>query len=100
MSEKRSSLLPEVPTAAESGFPAATMNFWMGIEAPAKTPPAVVERLSSGLKAMIASEEVRNQMAQFGAEPFYTTPAEFKKIRDADIQKYGQLVKEMGLKQE
>jgi tripartite-type tricarboxylate transporter receptor subunit TctC len=100
MSEKRSSLLPEVPTAAESGFPAATMNFWMGIEAPAKTPQTVVERLSAGLKSMIASEEVRHQMAQFGAEPFYTTSAEFKKIRDGDIQKYGKLVKEMGLKQE
>jgi tripartite-type tricarboxylate transporter receptor subunit TctC len=100
MSEKRSSLLPEVPTAAESGFPAATMNFWMGIEAPAKTPQPVVERLSGGLRSMMASEEVRGQMAQFGAEPFYTTPAEFKKIRDADIQKYGKLVKEMGIKQE
>jgi tripartite-type tricarboxylate transporter receptor subunit TctC len=100
MSEKRSSLLPEVPTAAESGFPAATMNFWMGLEAPAKTPPAVVERLSAGLKNMMESDEVRKQMAQFGAEPFYTTPAEFKKIRDADIQKYGKLVKEMGIKQE
>ena len=100
MSEKRSSLLPEVPTAAESGFPAATMNFWMGIEIPAKTPQPVVEKLSAGLKTMMESDEVRKQMAQFGAEPFYTTPAEFKKIRDADIQKYGSLVKEMGLKQE
>ena len=100
MSEKRSSLLPEVPTAAESGFPAATMNFWMGIEIPAKTPQPVVEKLSAGLKSMMESDEVRKQMAQFGAEPFYTTPAEFKKIRDADIQKYGKLVREMGLKQE
>jgi tripartite-type tricarboxylate transporter receptor subunit TctC len=39
-------------------------------------------------------------MAQFGAEPFYTPPAEFKKIRDADIVKYGKLVQQMGLKQE
>jgi tripartite-type tricarboxylate transporter receptor subunit TctC len=100
MSEKRSSLLPDVPTAAESGFPSATMNFWMGIEAPAKTPQPVLEKLSAGLKAMMESEEVRKQMAQFGADPFYTTPAEFKKIRDADIQKYGKLVKEMGIKQE
>jgi tripartite-type tricarboxylate transporter receptor subunit TctC len=100
MSEKRSSLLPEVPTAAESGFPAATMNFWMGIEAPARTPQPVVERLSAGLRTMMESDEVRKQMGQFGAEPFYTTPAEFKKIRDADIDKYGKLVKEMGLKQE
>ena len=100
MSEKRSSLLPEVPTAAESGFPAATMNFWMGIEIPAKTPQPVVEKLSAGLKSMMESDEVRKQMAQFGAEPFYTTPPEFKTIRDADIQKYGKLVREMGLKQE
>jgi tripartite-type tricarboxylate transporter receptor subunit TctC len=100
MSEKRSSLLPEVPTAAESGFPAATMNFWMGIEAPARMPQPVLEKLAAGLKTMMESEEVRKQMAQFGAEPFYTTPSEFKKIRDADIQKYGKLVREMGLKQE
>jgi tripartite-type tricarboxylate transporter receptor subunit TctC len=100
MSARRSSLLPDVPTAAESGFPAATMNFWMGIEAPAKTPQPVVEKLSAGLRAMMESDEVRKQMALFGAEPFYTTPAEFKKIRDADIEKYGKLVREMGIKQE
>ena len=100
MSARRSSLLPEVPTAAESGFPNATMNFWMGIEAPAKTPQPIVERIAAGLKAMMESDEVRRQMALFGAEPFYTTPGEFKKIRDADIEKYGKLVREMGLKQE
>jgi len=100
MSEKRSSLLPDVPTAAESGFPNATMNFWMGIEAPAKTPQPVVEKLATGLKTMMESDEVKKQMAMFGAEPFYTPPAQFKKIRDADIVYYGKLVKEMGLKQQ
>jgi tripartite-type tricarboxylate transporter receptor subunit TctC len=100
MSEKRSSLLPDVPTAAESGFPNATMNFWMGIEAPAKMPQPIVDKLAAGLKAMMESEEVRKQMAQFGAEPFYTTPAQFKKLRDADIVNYGKLVKQMGLKQQ
>ncbi|HUQ73697.1 MAG TPA: tripartite tricarboxylate transporter substrate binding protein [Burkholderiales bacterium] len=100
MSEKRSSLLPEVPTAAESGFPQATMNFWMGVEAPAKMPQPVIDKLSASLKAMMESDDVRKQMAQFGAEPYYTTPAEFKKVRDADIVKYGALVKQMGLKQE
>src|SRR4029079_10462894 len=100
MSEKRSSLLPDVPTAAESGLPNATMNFWMGIEAPAKTPQPVVEKLATGLKTMMESDEVKKQMAMFGAEPFYTPPAQFKKIRDADIVYYGKLVKEMGLKQQ
>ena len=100
MSEKRSSLLPDVPTAAEAGYPNATMNFWMGIEAPAKIPAPIVDKLSAGLKAAMASKETREQMANFGAEPFYTAPAEFKALRDADIQKYGRLVREMGLKQE
>jgi tripartite-type tricarboxylate transporter receptor subunit TctC len=100
MSEKRSSLLPDVPTAAESGYPSATMNFWMGIEAPSKLPQPVVDKLAAGLKAMMQSDEVKKQMAQFGAEPFYTTPAEFKKIRDADIVNYGKLVKQMGLQQQ
>src|SRR3954470_5094925 len=100
MSEKRSSLLPDVPTAAESGFPNATMNFWMGIEAPSKLPQPVVDKLAAGLKAMMQSDEVKKQMAQFGADPFYTTPAEFKKIRDADIVNYGKLVKQMGLQQQ
>ena len=100
MSAKRSALLPEVPTAAEAGYPAATMNFWMGIEAPAKVPPAIVEKLNGGLKATMAAKETRDQMANFGAEPFYTTAAEFKEIRDADIQKYGKIVRDMGLKQE
>lgn len=98
MSEKRSSILPDVPTAAEAGFPAATMNFWMGIEGPANMPPAVVARLSAALKTAAESKELRDQLAFLGAEPFYTDPATFKALRQKDIEKYGALVKQMGLK--
>ena len=98
MSEKRSILLPEVPTAAESGYPNATMVFWMGVEGPAKMPQAVIDRLSAGLKAAMASKEVQDQMANVGAEPYFTTPAEFKRIREQDIERYGKLVRELGLK--
>jgi tripartite-type tricarboxylate transporter receptor subunit TctC len=99
MSEKRSSVLPDVPTAAESGFPQATMNFWMGIEGPAKIPAPIVDKLAAGLKQMMSSQEVRDQMKTVGAEPYYTTPAEFKTLRDGDIQKYGKLAHDLGLKQ-
>lgn len=98
MSEKRSSILPDVPTAAEAGFPAASMNFWMGIEGPANMPPAVVARLSAALKTAAESKVLRDQMAFLGAEPFYTDPATFKALRQKDIEKYGALVKQMGLK--
>ena len=99
MSEKRSILLPEVPTAAESGYPQATMNFWMGIEGPAGIPAPVVDKIAAGLKQVVASQEAREQFKTVGAEAFYTTPAEFKTLRDADIVKYGKLVQQLGLKQ-
>jgi len=98
LSEKRSVLLPDVPTAAESGYPGATLVFWMGVEVPAKTPAAIIDRLSAGLKAAMELKEVREQMANVGAEPSFTTPAEFKVIRDRDIERYGKLVRELGLK--
>jgi tripartite-type tricarboxylate transporter receptor subunit TctC len=98
MTEKRVAILPDVPTAAEAGFPAATMNFWIGIEGPANMPPAVVEKLSAALKTASESKELRDQLAFLGAEPFDTDPAAFKALRQKDIEKYGALVRQMGLK--
>ncbi|MDB5796994.1 MAG: tripartite tricarboxylate transporter substrate binding protein [Paucimonas sp.] len=100
MSDKRSSVMPDVPTAAESGFPAATMNFWVGIEGPARMPKHVVDKLNAALKTAVATKEMRDQMTFLGAEPYLTTPAEFEAVRKNDIVKYGKLVKDMGLKQE
>ena len=100
MSEKRASLMPDVPTAIEAGFPAATMNFWVGIEGPAGMPKAVVEKLNAALKTAVASKEMRDQMAFLGAEPYHLTSAEFAALRQADVVKYGKLVKDMGLKQD
>ena len=98
MSERRSSLLPDVPTAAESGYPNATMVFWMGIEGPSKMPQAVVDRLNQGLRAAMELKEVRDQLANVGAEPYVTSPADFKAIRERDIERYGALVRQLGLK--
>ena len=98
MTEKRAAILPDVPTAAESGFPAATMNFWIGIEGPARMPQAVVDKLSAAMKEATESKELRDQLAFLGAEIFYADSATFKALRAKDIEKYGALVKQMGLK--
>lgn len=98
MSEKRSSLLPDVPTAAESGFPAATMVFWMGIEGPANMPQHIVDKLNAALK--VASPAMREQMNTLGAEPFLTSPQEFKTMRQQDVIRLRKVVKEMGLRPE
>lgn len=100
MSEKRSSLLPDVPTAIEAGFPAATMVFWMALEGPPKIPPAIVEKLNAALKGAVASPEMRAQLATLGAEPFVTSPQEFNSVRRRDIARLRQVVKEMGLRPE
>lgn len=97
MSEKRSSILPDVPTAAESGFPAATMTFWMGIEGPAGMPAAIVDKLNAALVAAVNSPAMRESLTTFGAEPFLTSPREFGDMRRADAVKYKKLVREMGL---
>jgi tripartite-type tricarboxylate transporter receptor subunit TctC len=100
MSEARATLLPDVPTAAESGFPAATMVFWMGIEGPAKIPPAIIEKLNAGMKAAMASPEMRAQLMSLGAEPYITSAHEFNVVRRRDVAKLRNLVKEMGLRPE
>jgi tripartite-type tricarboxylate transporter receptor subunit TctC len=100
MSEKRSAVLPDVPTAAEAGYPAATMVFWMAIEGPPKMPPAIVEKLNAALRTAVASQAMRDQIATLGAEPFVTSPQEFNTLRRRDITKLRALVKEMGLRSE
>ncbi len=98
MSDKRSTLLPDVPTAAESGFPALTMVFWMGIEGPPKMPPAIVEKLNAGIRAAVASPEMAAQLVTLGAEPYVTSAAEFNTFRRKDVARLRVLVKEMGLR--
>jgi tripartite-type tricarboxylate transporter receptor subunit TctC len=100
MSEKRSPLLPEVPTAAEAGYPAATMTFWMALEGPPKMPAPIVEKLYSALKTAVATQAMRDQLSTLGAEPFMSSPQQFKTLRHNDIMKLRQLVKDMGLRPE
>ena len=98
MSDKRSAALPGVQTANEAGFPSATMNFWMGIEGPAKLPKEIVYRLNLALKEAMSTPEMRQHIQPLGAEVYLTSPDEFKALRHSDIEKYERLVKEMGLK--
>jgi tripartite-type tricarboxylate transporter receptor subunit TctC len=100
MSDRRSSVLPDVPTSAEAGFPAATLVFWMGIEGPAKMPPAVVARLNQAMKDAMALPETRSQLATAGAEIAVTSPAEFTAMRNKDIVQLRNLAKSMGLRPE
>src|SRR5690606_8624426 len=99
MSAERSSLLPDIPTAAEEGYPDATMNFWMGIEGPKGMPKEAVDKLNAALEAASKSPELLKQLQTVGAEVYLTSPEEFSKLRSQNIADYRKLVKAMGLVQ-
>jgi len=97
---KRSSLLPDLPTLAESGVPGFDAALRYGLMAPAGTPPAVIARLNRELNAALASEDVKERLATEGAESLPGTPEAYAADVAGDEMKWGGLVKKLGLKVE
>jgi len=97
---KRSSLLPDLPTLAESGVPGFDAALRYGLMAPAGTPAAVIARLNKELNAALASEDVKERLATEGAESLPGTPEAYAADVAGDEKKWGGLVKKLGLKVE
>jgi tripartite-type tricarboxylate transporter receptor subunit TctC len=74
---KRFEKLPDVPTTAEVGFPKMLAPFWLGVVAPAGTPPAIVDKLNAAFRKSLELPETRERLANLGAEIKIGTPAEF-----------------------
>ena len=92
--------IPEVPTFGESGVPDATVASWGGIVAPAGIPKAVLDRLHGAVVAAASAEDVRQRVIADAAVPRTTTPAEFDAIIQADYERWGGVIKKLGLKLE
>ena len=97
---KRSALLPDLPTIAESGLPGYEALQWMGLVAPAKTPRAIVERLNKEVVRIVQSPEVKERLLQIGNEPVGSSPAQFAAFIKAEIAKWGKIAKQAGVKPE
>jgi tripartite-type tricarboxylate transporter receptor subunit TctC len=97
---KRSPLLPEVPTVAESGYAQFDSLQWYALCAPAGTPKAIVDRLNRALNAALTSAEVRERLAEQAADVLPTTPAEAAETIRREVAKWTRLVRETGLKLE
>jgi tripartite-type tricarboxylate transporter receptor subunit TctC len=98
-SAKRSQLLPEVPAIAES-VPGCELTGWLGIVAPAGTAPAIVNKLSSEIAAIIRTPEVQNRLLSLGADPIGSTPAQFADFRKAEFAKVSKLMSRIRTKDE
>jgi tripartite-type tricarboxylate transporter receptor subunit TctC len=96
--KKRSPLLPNLATVAESGLPDYDVSAWYGLLAPAGTPRQVVERINAQVRTAIQSKEVQQQLALQGAEPVAGSPEEFKAFIAKEISKWAAAVKAAGAK--
>ncbi len=95
---KRSALMPELPTLSETGLPGFDIYTWWGFMAPAGTPKAIVAKLNTEVKRILASPEMKAFFAQQGAEPAADTPEEFAALIKSEIDKYARIVKQSGAK--
>src|SRR5712692_11044716 len=95
-SSVRSIVLPEYPTLAEAGYPEVVSIAWNGIVAPAKTPRAIIERLSRELVAVLRSEDVREKMIRLYFQPSGTAPAGLANLMRSEVERWGKVIRKTG----
>jgi len=97
---KRFSAIPQVPTFDESGLAGYEATTWFGLMAPAKTPREIVARLNTEVGKILASADLRGRFINDGLEPMGGTPEEFGRFIRAEIEKYANVVKTAGIRQQ
>ncbi len=95
---KRSPMLPEVPTIAESGLPGFEVQTLYAILAPARTPDAIVQRLNAEIAKALRVPDVRQRLEADGSQVLISTPAELGKLMVAEIAKWTKVIKRAGIK--
>ena len=98
--DKRFSLLPDVPTANESGLPGFESVLHYGLLAPAGTPRPILERLNKELRALVNSDEVKKRIHAEGGDPLASTPEEYGADIDREETKWAGLIRKLHLKVE
>jgi tripartite-type tricarboxylate transporter receptor subunit TctC len=97
-SAKRTQLLPDVPTVAESGLPGFEVLGWFAVFAPAGTPPDVIKRLNTEINKIITKPSVVQRFAELGAEPLGGSPEQLGSFLKAEQEKWGRVIRESGIK--
>jgi tripartite-type tricarboxylate transporter receptor subunit TctC len=98
--QKRSPLLPQVPTIDEAGVKGYDMGYWFAAYVPAGTPPAVVAQLNELLVNAVRSAPARTFFETSGVEAWTSTPDELAKFQAAETQKWGRVIKAAGIEPE
>jgi tripartite-type tricarboxylate transporter receptor subunit TctC len=97
-SPKRTPLLPDVPTASESGLPGFDVVLNYGLLAPAGTPKAIVDKINKAMRTAITNEKVKQRISTDGAEAVASTPEEYAAIVKQDFTRWAALLKKLNLR--
>ncbi len=100
LSDKRSDVLPDVPTAAEEGFPGLEMNYWVGFAAPQGTPQSVVDKLNQEINAGLLTPESQKRLKEMAFVPVANTPAQAAQLLESEINRWSTLIKQQGIQAE
>jgi tripartite-type tricarboxylate transporter receptor subunit TctC len=95
---KRSSALPNGPTVAESGLPGFDYNLWVGLFAPAGTPAELVDKINKDVARALQAPDIKERLANLGAEAMPMSPAEFKAFVRTEIDESAKVIKAAGIK--
>ena len=95
---ERSKALPDLPTIMEQGVSGYDASTFHGYVAPAKTPPAIVNRLSAEYARILKSPEIADKLSKDGADAVGSTPAQFRKLIVSETQLWRKMIKEQGIK--
>lgn len=96
-SRRRSPLLPAVPTIAEAGLPSLDLRTWLGVLAPAETPAAIVDALNAEIAKVLEDAAMRRWLDTQGLEPLGGTPASFDATIRADVVRWGEIARQVGV---
>jgi tripartite-type tricarboxylate transporter receptor subunit TctC len=98
--KRRFASAPDVPTAVEAGLPDLEGDYWIGLFAPARTPPAIIAKINRDVVAILESTAMRSSLLDQGAEPIPGTPGDFAVFINSETRKWGQVIKTAGIKPE
>ena len=96
--QKRSSILADVPTIAEAGVPGYDYPIWYGVWVPAGTPAEVVDKLAKNVARALAAPDVRDRLAKDGADPMSMTQPEFARFVVSESENAARIAKAVGIK--
>ena len=97
-SPRRTSLMPNLPTVEEAGYPNSNYNFWVGALVSSKTPRPIVERLHKEINTVVQNAEVSDRIRKLGADPLVMSIGEFEGMIARELKENAELIRKAGIR--